>query len=222
MYIANLFSRDLYLWDSFPDHNDLVRGYILEKYFNETNPASKLSRLRSFGGLSGIEYETPASARFFERYLSAPEFNNNRDFLLAYELQRRYFVRENLGQIEKVRTMAVRIQAIDPKFKPLRDSIHNQLSAGVIPQLVVFRDQLPPGSTRSQVDALITEIRKLTTLDEGALKSQVAEVDDQALRLQLDSTAPGAERRPGRGAFRPWAAHDAGAADGGSAQSILS
>src|SRR6476620_9910326 len=33
MYIANLFSRDLYLWDSFPDHNDLVRGYILEKYF---------------------------------------------------------------------------------------------------------------------------------------------------------------------------------------------
>jgi len=54
-------SRDLYLWDTFPDHNDLVRGYILEKYFTETDPDSKLSRLRSFGGLSGVEYETPAS-----------------------------------------------------------------------------------------------------------------------------------------------------------------
>jgi hypothetical protein len=43
MYIANLFSRDLYLWDSFPDHNDLVRGYILEKYFTETNPTNKLA-----------------------------------------------------------------------------------------------------------------------------------------------------------------------------------
>jgi hypothetical protein len=196
VYVANLFSRDLYLWDSFPDHNDLVRGYILEKYFIETNPNSKLSRLRSFGGLSGVEYETPASARFFERYLAAPEFNDNRDFLLAYELQKRYFVREDLGQIEKVRAMSVRIQASDPKFKPLRDSIHNQLSAGILPQLVVFRDQLAPGSTRSQVESLITEIKKLTKLDEGALKSQVAEVEDQALRLQITALLPGPNVEP--------------------------
>ena len=45
MYIANIFSRDLYLWDSFPDHTDLVRGYVLEKYFTETNPNHKLSQL---------------------------------------------------------------------------------------------------------------------------------------------------------------------------------
>jgi len=199
VYIANLFSRDLYLWDSFPDHNDLVRGYILEKYFTETNPNSKLSRLRSFGGLSGVEFETPASAHFFERYLDAPEFNDNRDFLLAYELQKRYFVREDLGQIEKVRVMAVRIQAADPKFKPLRDSIHNQLSAGIIPQLVVFRDQLPAGATRSEVDALITEIKKLTTLDEVALKSQVAEFDDQALRSQLAALLPAPNADPVEG-----------------------
>ena len=130
-----------------------MRGYILEKYFTETNPNHKLSQLKSFGGLSGAEYETPASARFFERYLSAPEFNDNRDFLLAYELQKRYFVRADLGQIEKVRAMSVRIQDADPKFKPLRDAIHNQLSPGLVPQLVAFRDPLPPGSIRSQVDA---------------------------------------------------------------------
>src|SRR5262249_12517885 len=30
MYIGNIFSRDLYLWDTFPDHSNLVRGYILD------------------------------------------------------------------------------------------------------------------------------------------------------------------------------------------------
>jgi hypothetical protein len=190
VYIGNLFSRDLYLWGSFPDHNDLVRGYILEKYFIETHPNNKLSRLRSFGGLSGVEYETPASARFFERYLSAPEFKDNRHFLLAYELQRRYRVREDLGQIDKVRAMSVRIQAADPKFKPLRDAVHNQLSPGLIPQLAVFRDQLPQGSTRSQVDTLIAEIGKLTSLDESALKGQVTPLEDSALRSQLAALLP--------------------------------
>jgi len=196
MYIANLFSRDLYLWNSFPDHNDLVRGYILEKYFTETNPASKLSRLRSFGGLSGAEYETPASARFFERYLSAPEFKDNRHFLLAYELQKRYFVREDLGQIEKVRAMSSRIQAADPEFKPLRDAIHNQLSPGLVPQLMTYRDRLPPGTTRSQIGELTKEINKLTSLDEGAFKSQVAQIEDEALRSQLTVRlpAPNADR----------------------------
>jgi len=190
VYLGNLFSRDLYFWSSFPDHNDLVRGYILEKYFTETHPNNKLSRLRSFGGLSGVEYETPASARFFERYLSASEFKDNRHFLLAYELQRRYRVREDLGQIDKVRAMSVRIQAVDPKFKPLRDAVHNQLSPGLVPQLAVFRDQLPSGSTRSQVEALIAEIEKLTSLDEGALKGQVTPLEDNALRSQFAALLP--------------------------------
>jgi pyruvate phosphate dikinase-like enzyme len=196
MYIGNLFSRDFYLWDSFPDHNDLVRGYILEKYLTETHPTNKLSRLRSYGGLSGVEYETPASARFFERYLSAPEFKDNRDFLLAYELQRRYLVREDLGQIDKVRAMSVRIQAVEPKFKPLRDAVHNQLSPGIVPQLAVYRDQLPPGSTRSQVEALITEIKKLTSLDEGALKSQLTSLQTESLRSQLASLLPAPNADP--------------------------
>ena len=196
MYIANIFSRDVYLWDSFPDHNDLVRGYILEKYFTDTNPNHKLSQLKAFGGLSGTEYETPASASFFERYLTSPDFNDNRDFLLAYELQKRYFVRADLGQIEKVRALSVRIQNADPKFKPLRDAVHNQISPGLVAQLAAFRDRLPPGATRNQVDELIAEMTKLTSLDESALKTQVAEVQDAALRSQLAALVPAASADP--------------------------
>src|SRR5262245_51409257 len=70
MWIANLFARDLYQWASFTDHHDLVRGYILEKYFTETNPTHKLAEMRSFGGLAGAEYEAAAAPRFFERYLT--------------------------------------------------------------------------------------------------------------------------------------------------------
>jgi hypothetical protein len=196
MWIANIFSRDLYLWDSFPDHNDLVRGYILEKYFIDTHPNHKLSQLRSFGGLSGAEYETPAAPRFFERYLSAPDFNDLHDFLLAYELQKRFYVRDDLGQIEKVRTMSVRVQNANPKFKPLRDAIHNQLSAGLIPQLVTFRDQLPAGATRQQVDDIITQVTKLTTLDESALAPLVAQIQDAALRERLSALIPQPSAEP--------------------------
>ena len=147
MWIANLFSRDLYLWDSFTDHHDLVRGYILEKYFTETNPKHKLAEMRSFGGLSGAEYEADAAPRFFERYLALPDFDDTRHYLLAYELQRRYFVRDDQGQIQKIRNLAVRIHAGRPAL---------QAAARCHPQPAVrrrssrrsqaYRDTLPDGA----------------------------------------------------------------------------
>lgn len=190
VYIANVFSRDLYLWDTFTDHNDLVRGYVLENYFIETTPAHKFAELRAFGGLSGSEYETGASPRFFGRYLSAPEFNDSRNFLLAYELQKRFFLHADVGQIEKVRAMAVRIQAADSRFKPLRDAVHNQMSAGLIPRLVAHRDKLPAGSERTQIDEVIAEITKLTSADESALARQVAALEDDKVRTTLAPLVP--------------------------------
>jgi Pyruvate phosphate dikinase, AMP/ATP-binding domain len=190
VYIGNIFSRDLYLWDTFPDHNNLVRGYILENYFVETNPRHKLSQLRAFGGLSGAEYEVAASPRFFERYLAAPEFSETRHFLLAYELQKRFFVREDVGQIQKVRVLAVRIHAADPKFKPLRDAVHNQISGGLLPKLEAYRNALPQGAARTQTDELIAEILKLTAVDGRALQSQVAEIQDAAVRAELSALLP--------------------------------
>lgn len=196
LYIANIFARDLFLWETFPDHHDLVRGYILEQYFTASNPNHKLSQLKAFGGLSGAEYETSASARFFERYLTAPEFDGNRDFLLACELQKRYFVRAGLGQIEKVRALSARIEKADAAFKPLRDAIHNQISPGLVPQLVAFRDPLPPGPTRAEIDELIAELETLTSLDERALTRQVAEIQDAPLRALLAALIPAATADP--------------------------
>ncbi len=195
MWIANVFSRDLYIWDSFTDHNDLIRGYVLEKYFIETNPQSKLAEMRAYGGLSGAEYEGPAQPLFVERYLSAPEFDPARHYLLAYELQRRFFVRAELGQIVKVREMAIRVQHADAKFKPLRDAVHNQLSAGLIPPLAAYRDKAS-GNIRKQVDDIILEIVKLTSLDETALAGLVASLQDETVRGTVKSLLPDAKDEP--------------------------
>ena len=196
MWIANLFARDLYQWDSFTNHHDLVRGYILEKYFTETNPTHKLAEMRAYGGLAGAEYEAAAAPRFFERFLTAPDYADQRDYLLAYELQRRYYVRDDQGQIQKVRVLAIRIQQADPRFKPLRDATHNQLSATLIPKLQAYRDKLPPGSVRNQVDELQAEIAKLTSLDESVLRAQLAALDDKTLSAELAAAVPGPKTDP--------------------------
>jgi len=191
VYIGNIFSRDVYEWDSYPDHNDLVRGYVLEKYFTETNPQHKLAQLRNFRGLASSEEEAPAAPKLFERYLAAPEFDETRHFLLAYELQKRFFVRSDVGQIQQIRAMATRVESMDPRFKPLKDSVHNQLSAGLIPRLEEYRDRLPQGAERGEIDRLVAEIAKLTSIDEKALEPQIAAVQDEALRGQLRALVPG-------------------------------
>jgi len=196
VYIGNIFSRDLYLWDTFPDHNDLVRGYILEKYFVDTNPKHKLSQLRAFGGLSGSEYEAAASAKFFERYLASPEFNDTRDFLLAYELQKRFFIIDDIVQIEDIRTLAVRVHQADPKFKPLRDAVHNQMSASLIPKLEAYAEGMPKGAARTTLDKLILELGRLTSVDDLALAGLARGIENPKLEAELRPLLPDGGRGP--------------------------
>jgi hypothetical protein len=197
MWIANLFARDLWLWDEFSDHHDLVRGYILEKFFVETHPGHKLAKMRAYGGISGAEFESRDAPRFFERYLALPEFKEPRHFLLAYELQRRFYVREDQGQIGKVRNQATAIQKLNFDFKPLRDQVHNQLSGDVIPKLAVWRDKRAKNDEQKRmVDELIREIQKLTSLDETALKNQLPAIEDEKIRAQIASQVDGIGNDP--------------------------
>ncbi len=196
MYLANIFSRDGYYWSSFPNPHDLVRGYILEKYFVETHPTHKLALMKQYRGLSSAEDETPAGMAFFEKYLGSDAFDPNQHFLLAYELQRRYFVRDDVGQVQKVRNMAVRIEQQRADFKPLKDATHNQVSAGLLPGLAAYRAKLGPGGVRDQVDDLIREIQKLTVLDESALAPQVQAITDPDVRDQMTRLLPTAATTP--------------------------
>jgi hypothetical protein len=193
MYLANLFARDLHLWDTFPDHHDLVRGYILEKYFVETNPTHKFAELRAYGGLAGAEYEARDAPRFFERYLALESFREPRHYLLAYELQRRFFVRNDQGQIQKARNLATSVQRQRADFKPLRDAVHNQISAALLPKLAAYRKGLPAGALRDRVGELTAEIEKLTSLDESALRAQVPAIEDAGVRAAIEGHIPSAD-----------------------------
>ncbi len=190
VYVGNLFTTDLFEWDRFDDHHDLVRGHVLEKFFIATHPNHRLATAKTLSGVSGSEYEQPALIEFTERYLSLESFNDFRHFLLAYELQRRFFLRAGQGSVDKVRNMATQIQGMDEKFGPLRNAVHNQISAALIPQLSAYRDRLPAGQTRTHIDELIAEIEKLTSLDESALTPQLAEIKDAGLRTRLESLMP--------------------------------
>jgi Pyruvate phosphate dikinase, AMP/ATP-binding domain len=196
VYVANIFSRDLYDWDRIADHDDLVRGYILERYIADTAPDNKLAQMRHYGGLSGAEYEIVAQPQFYERYLGRDEYNDFRDFLLAYELQKRYFARGGFGKMQEIRNMASRIQGVDSSFKPLRDAVHNQVSASLIPILRDYRNNHASERTRGLTDDLIAEIRALTSLDVAALDDDIAAIESQRLKqllASLSSRAAGSE-----------------------------
>ncbi len=190
VHVGNLFTTDLYAWDRFDDHHNLVRGHILEKYFIETHPDHRLATARTLSGVSGSEYEQPAMTAFLEKYFRQDGYNDFRHFLLTYELQKRFFIGEEQGGVDKVRNMATQVQNDDPDFGPLRNAVHNQVSAALIPKLTAYRDRLPAGKTRSRLDKLIAEIEKLTSLDESALVPQLDGIKDAALRGQLASLMP--------------------------------
>lgn len=190
VYLANIFTRDLYNWEGFPNHHDLVRGYILENYFVETHPTHKFAQLRAYGGLSGAEVEAADAQLFFERYLGMPDFVDFKHYLLAYELQRRFFVRPEVAAIQNVRQMSLQIEAANPSFKLLCDEIHNRISPSLIPKITAFRDGLPPEVDRSTCDRLIDEIDRLTRIGEADLAPQIAALADEALAARLNATLP--------------------------------
>lgn len=87
--------------------------------------------------------------------------------------------------MQEVRDMASRVQGLDPKFKPLRDATHNQISAGLIPLLADYRDNKAGPRTARMIDGLIAEIRLLTSLETEALDADIAEIEDDGLRNTL-------------------------------------
>ena len=91
VYVGNIFSNEVFLWDQNPDHHRLVKGFLLEKYYMETHPESKLTMARAYGGISGTEFEVKYAPIFFAKYYALEDWKDFHNYLLQYELQRRFF-----------------------------------------------------------------------------------------------------------------------------------
>ena len=84
-----------------------------------------------------------------------------------------------------MRVLATQIQSRNPSFKPLRDAVHNRISAGEIPRIKSFRDALRPDQDRRPYDELIEALMLLTAIDEKSHYSEIAGLDDGQTRVSL-------------------------------------
>ncbi len=187
MYVGNIFSSDLLDWDKFHNHHNLVRGYILESFYMNMHPESKLAEMQGYRGLKGAEFEARDMPIFQEKYLEDPSFNDYRHFIVAYELQRRYFTRNDQGSIQKIRDLASLIHNQDRNFKALRDSVHGRIAASLLPQLGAYRDKLPQSRNKNkqQISELMKQIKQITSLDESVLTPQIGDLSDPAVKKSL-------------------------------------
>jgi len=197
VWVGNLFQRDVYEWSSIDDPHALVQGYSLESFFIGKNPGHKLDQLRAYGGLSGAEYEAAALPRLLDLYLARPDFDPRRHYLAAFELLRRFRVRNDQKKIVRVRNLSSAIQAKDRGFKPYRDRTHNQISASLVPILRTYRESRPPGSALvPRVDELIVGVEELVNPTDADLRAAVASLDDGSVRSDLEGSLSALDGTP--------------------------
>lgn len=204
MYVGNSFSSDLFEWDKFPSHHDLLRGYILENHYMASHPESKLAQMQTYRGLKGAEYEARDMPRLLDKYLADPTYNDYRHFTLAYELKRRFFTRNDQGNIQKIRNLAVTIQEHDKNFKPLRDAVHGRIAVSLLPMLTEYRNHLARSrrKERRRINELIALIQHLTSLDESILKPQINAISNSSIKKALSELVTHGTDTPGRNITR--------------------
>ena len=197
VYVGNIFSNEVFLWNKTPDHHRLVKGFILEKYYMETHPDSKLTMARAYGGISGTEFEVKYAPLFFAKFYALADWNDFHDYLLQYELQRRFFCKDNLSLVNDIRNLSLVIYRSYKPFKPVKDLVHNRLSPGLLPLIEDFQKKHPQDRKNAKKYArLIEMIRSLTYVDQSQLKGYLKGISDKGIQdlirniLDIPKNAP--------------------------------
>jgi hypothetical protein len=188
LYIANIFSNEVFLWDTHTDHHRLAKGFILEKFYMETHLDSKLTTTRAYGGISGAEFEARYAPRFFQKYYGLADWNDFQHYLIQYELQRRFFARGNMSLINDIRKLSSAIYRSYNPFKPVRDLIHNQLSAGSIALIEEFRKRHPKDQqNKENYTKLIQLIKQMTAVDLESLREYLGKTSQPHIKEQIEA-----------------------------------
>lgn len=188
LYVANIFSNEVYLWDRTRDHHRITKGFILEKYYIENYPKSKIASSRAYSGISGAEFEVKYAPLYFAKYYSLPDWSDFQDYLLQYELQRRYFFKKDQGSISAVRNLSLAIYRSNPDFKPVKDLIHNRISPGLVRLL---KDYMAANPRKARSDPryarLVGALQRLTRVDRNDLKEYLPRVTDAGVKTRLNA-----------------------------------
>ncbi|EFK08006.1 pyruvate phosphate dikinase, PEP/pyruvate binding domain protein [delta proteobacterium NaphS2] len=197
VYVGNIFSNEVFLWDENPEHHRVVKGFLLEKYYMDTHPESKLAMSRAYGGISGTEFEVKYAPVFFAKYYALADWKDFHNFLLQYEMQRRFFCKCNLSLVNDIRNLSLVIYRSYKPFKPVKDLVHNRLSPGLVTRIEEFRKKHPQDKKNAKNYArLIEMVRSLTYVDQNQLRSYLPDISDARIRdlvkniLQIPRNAP--------------------------------
>ncbi len=183
VYLGNIFSNEVFLWDETPNHHRVAQGFILEKYYMETHPDSKLTVARAYGGISGSEFEVKYAPLFFAKYYALEDWKDFHNYLLQYELQRRFFCKDNLSLINDIRNLSLVMYRNYSPFKPVKDLVHNRLSPGSIPLIEEFHKKHPDDMKNAgNYKKLIDMIQEMTRVDQHQLKGYLPGISDKGIQ----------------------------------------
>ena len=186
VYVGNIFSNEVFLWDEHKNHHRLVKGFLLEKYYMETHPQSKLTMARAYGGISGTEFEVKYAPLFFSKYYALPEWRDFHNYLLQYELQRRFFCKSDLSLVKDIRNLSLVMYRNYKPFKPVKDLVHNRLSPGLITMIEDFEKNHPQDKKNAgKYKRLITLIKGLTYMDQSQLKEYLPSISDKDINSRI-------------------------------------
>ncbi len=130
---------------------EMVKNWVLERYYVEIYPDSKLARSFAMRGISGMEYEIKFAAHFFNFYMSS--INDDYQFLPAFLLAKESPIADS-SELAEARNLITQVYDFfsatygtkDSRVLELykiRNTIHNQLSEDVIGRIERFLRENP-------------------------------------------------------------------------------
>jgi hypothetical protein len=129
----------------------MVKSWVLEKYYVEMYPDSKLAKSFALRGISGTEYEIKFAAHFFNFYMSS--INDDYQYLPAFLLAKESPISDS-SELSEARNLVTQVydffagiygtndSRVLEMYK-IRNIIHNQLSEDVIGRIERFLRENP-------------------------------------------------------------------------------
>lgn len=129
----------------------MVKSWVLEKYYVEIYPDSKLARSFALRGISGTEFEIKFAAYFFNFYISS--INDDYQYLPAFLLAKESPISDS-SELSESRNLITQVydffssiygsnDARVLEIYKIRNIIHNQLSEDVIGRIERFLRENP-------------------------------------------------------------------------------
>ncbi len=178
---------------------DILQDTLIEKFYIDNYPQTRLATSRNVRGVSGIELESRYYTKMLQDFSKVS--NPFADYLLQYEIQRRFFISgDSSGKIRADVASIYESLSISKEgqetFYRIRNETHNMLNKGLSEKINAFiakhKIELSDVIIK-RMEKLSVDIQKYFTIDKTSIEAFFRKVDNaniyRSLFLQDDSVA---------------------------------